>query len=119
MRHMLRSILVLSFVILLAPSPFAGTIKQTTTTLTSNPNPSNYGETVFFVAMVTPTPAGGSVEFTYPGGQTQVPLSGNSAYLYLSSLPVGSDSISAQFLGYNNGIEIWLPSTGTLIQQVK
>jgi Bacterial Ig-like domain (group 3)/FG-GAP-like repeat len=74
----------------------------TTTTLTSSPNPSTFGQNVTFTATVTsagPTP-GGLVKFL--DGTTGIGLESMSrgvAKLTKSTLPVGTHPITAQYLG--------------------
>ncbi len=76
-----------------------------TTTLASNLNPSNFGQSVTFTATVsggvgTPT---GSVEFRDGGnviaGCSAVPLSGGIAQCVTSAIPAGTRSITAQYAG--------------------
>jgi trimeric autotransporter adhesin len=85
------------------------TVVQTTSTTTvsvSNSNPSAY-ETVTLTAVVAPSATGieptGSVEFLANGTIVgTAALSGGQATLSLSSLSIGSDSITAQYLGDSN-----------------
>lgn len=100
-----------------------GTVTQvvdkytTTTALSSNINPSNYGEAVTFTATVAslgPTPAG-KVLFkngTAPMGSAI--LSGGVAKLTRSNLAVGSNSITAEYLGDANSGE----SSSSVLDQV-
>jgi hypothetical protein len=80
----------------------------TATSVGSAPNPSVVGESVTLTASVAASPPGsgtptGSVEFfdgvTSLGSQ---PLSGGSALLVTSGLPLGSRSITAVYLGSSN-----------------
>src|SRR5208337_5418228 len=80
----------------------------TTTTLSSSPNPSAYGQAVNFTATVTstlgtPPPDGETVSFlkgtTVLGTGT---LSGGSASFTTSTLPVGTDAITAVYGGDSN-----------------
>jgi hypothetical protein len=79
----------------------------TTTTLTSSPNPSTYGQTVTFTAVVTSKlgapPDGGTVTFmegtTVLGTGT---LSGGSASFMTSTLKVGTNAIKAVYGGDSN-----------------
>ncbi len=99
--------------------PSSGTLSQTVnqlstaTTLTSSPNPSTVGQSVSFIATVTPsdgsTPTG-TVQF-FDGGTSlgTVPLGGgglstsalapNQAELSISSLGQGTSSITARYGG--------------------
>ena len=81
---------------------------STTTALTSSPNPSIYGQSVTFIAVVTsslgaPPPDGETVTFmkgtTVLGTGT---LSGGSASLSTSALPVGANNIAAVYGGDAN-----------------
>jgi uncharacterized repeat protein (TIGR03803 family) len=69
----------------------------TTTTLTSSPNPSNFGQTVTFTAKVTPAPPDGElITFEMIG---QAPLVGGKAIFQTSSLPVGQTKVRAIYFG--------------------
>lgn len=81
---------------------------NTSTTLTSAPNPSVFGESVVFTATVAATPPGGgsatgTVAFT-EGAATLAtsPVVGGQATMSVSSLPVGSHSITATYSGDGN-----------------
>jgi len=89
----------------------------TVTTLSSSPNPSNFGQTVNFTAKVdtngvgTPT---GTV--TFDDGATVLgssPLSGGTASFSTASLPAGTNSISATYNGDSN----FSQSTSTVLSQ--
>jgi hypothetical protein len=72
-------------------------------TLTSSPNPSAAGQAVSFTATIVPASATGSVQFLDGGtvlGTTAI--SGSSAVLALSTLPVGTHSVTAVYSGDNN-----------------
>ncbi|MGD0792207.1 MAG: Ig-like domain repeat protein [Terriglobales bacterium] len=80
----------------------------TTTTLSSSPNPSTYGQAVTFTATVTstlgtPPPDGETISFmkgtTVLGTGT---LSGGSASFTTSTLPVGTNAIKAVYGGDSN-----------------
>jgi len=81
---------------------------STTTSLTTSPNPALAGQQVALTAKVVPVSPGagiptGSVEFF--NGTTDLgpgTLSGGVATLYTSSLPVGSDTITADYSGDTN-----------------
>jgi len=89
--------------------PSSGTVTQvvngypTTTSLTSSPNPSYFGQAVTFTATVTPTgpyPPTGNVKFM--DGTTGIgtaTLSGGVAKLTKSKLAVGTHPITAQYVG--------------------
>ena len=94
-------------------------IAKTTTTLTSSPNPSTYGQAVTFTAVVTSSigapPDGETV--TFKKGTTVLgtgTLSGGSASFTISTLPVGKDSITAV---YGNDSSL-LGSTSKVVKQV-
>ncbi len=78
----------------------------TTTSLTSTPNPSNYKQDVIFTATVTPnqdapTAPTGKIRFAN-GGKTLAAVTVNSngvATLTTKYLPVGTDSITAEYIG--------------------
>jgi len=80
---------------------------STTTTLTSSPNPSSFGQSVTFTASVTPmspataTPTG-SVTFSVNGGPGTVTLSGGQATFTTSTLSAGNDTITATYGGDGN-----------------
>ena len=94
----------------------------TTTTLSSAPNPSSYGEQVTLTATVSPTDGGGTVDFTYNSttisgcaSQSLVDHSGvYSATCSTSTLPVGSDPLSAVY----SGDTLYTGSTGHVNQHV-
>ncbi len=90
----------------------------TSTTLTSSPNPSKYGESVTLKATVTPAFGGtatGTVTFyhltTVVGTGT---LSGNVATLTVSGLAVGTNHFTATYGGSVNS----LTSTSSVLSQV-
>jgi Big-like domain-containing protein len=76
---------------------------NTTTTLTSNRNPSNNGQPVTFMATVSPSTATGNMQF-FDGATLlgSAPLSGGVASLTMSSLSAGSHSVSANYGGDSN-----------------
>ena len=91
---------------LIAGNPFT----PTTTSLASDTTPSTVGQPVTFTAAVTPTDGGGSVSFFANGSATAivgcgtVPLtlvsgSTHSATCTTSTLPVGTDAITATYSG--------------------
>jgi len=94
-------------------------LNTTTTTVTSNANPSQYAQPVMFTATVggssSPIPTG---NVTFSDGATVISSStlngsGQAAFT-TSSLSVGSHSITANYPGDSNS----LPSTSTVLTQV-
>jgi hypothetical protein len=91
----------------------------TATSLTSAPNPSSFNQSVTFTATVTGqfgTPGAGTVTFTY-GSITlcsAVALTGGVATCSYSTLPVGSDTVTAAYSGSGN----YLASSGNETQTV-
>jgi hypothetical protein len=72
----------------------------TATSVTSNPNPSKYGDSVIFTATVTPTTATGTV--TFRDGATNLgtgTLSGGTATFAIASLGGGVHAIRADYGG--------------------
>ncbi len=94
-------------------------VTTTTTTLTTSPNPSAYGQAVTLTAVVTSSagspPNGEPVTFwngtTLLGTGT---LSGGSASLTTSTLPVGTNAITAVYGGDSN----FVGSTSNTVNQV-
>jgi hypothetical protein len=90
---------------------------STATTLSSGVNPSVFGQTITFTATVQPpagTTATGTV--TFLDGSTSLgsaTLAGNSAQVAVSSLTVGTHSITAMYAGNAN----LLPSTSVALSQ--
>ena len=84
------------------PVTYTQVVKNSTSTaLTAAPNPSTYGASVSLVAQVTPATATGSVQFfngTTLVGSASVG-SGGSAQIMTTTLPVGSSSMTASYLG--------------------
>jgi hypothetical protein len=82
-------------------------LEATTTTLSSSPNPSAYGQTVVFTAKVTSsigTPPDGET-VTFKQGATVLgtgTLSGGTASFSISTLGVGTKSITAVYVGDSN-----------------
>ncbi|HET8922787.1 MAG TPA: Ig-like domain repeat protein [Candidatus Acidoferrum sp.] len=88
-----------------------------TTSLSSNANPSSFGQAVTFTATVQPSYSGtpnGSVTF-FDGGTSlgSISLTGGSAQLTLSNLSLGAHSISAKYGGDSN----FTTSTSTSIAE--
>ena len=92
---------------------------ETTTTLTSSQNPSYPGESVTFTATVSPTDGGGSVNFGITGctAQPLILVSGSTyqATCTTSSLPVGSNVITASY----SGDTAYSPSSDSITQVVR
>jgi hypothetical protein len=89
---------------------------STTTSITSWPDPSIFGQPVTVVASVTPSLASGSVTF-YDGGTTLavIPLIGGVASTTVSTLSAGQHSIGAHYNGDANTFTSWSPN---LLQDV-
>ena len=91
----------------------------TTTTLTSSPNPSAYGQAVVFTAMVTSsigTPPDGDT-VTFKQGTTVLGtgmLSGGTATLSYSTLGLGTKAVTAVYAGDSN----FVTSTSKAVSQV-
>ena len=82
----------------------ASTKSMTTTTLGSSPNPSLVGQTVTFTATVTSTsntiPNGETITFTFNGTVLgTATTSAGTASFGVSSLPAGSDTVTASYPG--------------------
>ncbi len=89
---------------------------STTTTLTSEPNPSTYNQTVIFKATVAPVPAGGTVTFkdngvNISGCIAQTLDESGQANCSTSTFTVGYHPVVAVYNGYSNNNS----STGTLV----
>ena len=103
--------------------PSSGSVKQvvdkypTTTSLSSSPNPSNYGQAVTFTATVTssgPTPTG---KISFKDGTKTIgsaTLRTGVATLTTSKLAVGTHPITAEYLGDADNAE----STSPVLDQV-
>jgi uncharacterized repeat protein (TIGR03803 family) len=92
-----------------------------TTTVTSSPNPSTFGQQVTLIATVGPAgppPPTGTVGFTSNGtaisGCTSVTLNSGTAQCVTSSLSVGTDMIVATYSGDSN----YSGSSGSVVQIV-
>ena len=90
----------------------------TAVALSANPSPASYGQAVSLKAVVTASVSGtptGTVIFLR-GGTTlgSASLSGGVATLSTSTLPVGSDSLSAVYAGATN----YLGSSGTAVETI-
>jgi FtsP/CotA-like multicopper oxidase with cupredoxin domain len=97
---------------------FTQTVNQanSTTTLTSNRNPSVYGQSVTFTARVTPATATGTVQFTIDGAPVGAPVpldATGRARLALNTLVVGGHTVSAAYGGSVN----YLPSASATLTQ--
>jgi hypothetical protein len=98
-------------------SAFSQQVNQaaTTITLSSNGNPSAFGQTVVFTATVSPAGATGTVQFmdnSNPLG-SPVTLSGGVATYSTAGLTVGSHTITASYSGDTN----FLGSTSSTLGQ--
>ena len=106
--------------------PSSGTVKQvvlkyaTTTTLTSSPNPSTYGQPVTFTATVTPSgtyaPTGKIWFKDGSSGIRTVLLNGGVATLTTSKLAVGNHSITAEYLGDSYNAKSTSPAVEQVVQ---
>jgi hypothetical protein len=85
-----------------------------TTSLTSSVNPSYWNQPVTLTATVSPSSAMGSVAFM--NGNTTLATASliNGVATYTSALPAGTDSLTAVY----NGMLTYLPSTGSVTEQV-
>ena len=89
---------------------------KTMTTLTSSPNPSNYGQAVTFTAVVTPAPPDGET-VSFMEGKTVLgtgPLSGGSASFTTAALKVGTTTATAVYYGDSH----FSSSTSKTVKQV-
>ncbi|MGA2966658.1 MAG: Ig-like domain repeat protein [Terriglobales bacterium] len=89
---------------------------KTAIALSSSANPSTYGEAVTFTAVVTPAPPDGET-VTFKRGATVLgtgTLSGGSASLTTSALPLGKSTITAVYGGDSN----FASSTSNAVKQV-
>jgi hypothetical protein len=87
---------------------------STTTTLTASPaSPQQFGTQETLTATITPSAAPGSVQFEDNGTNigSPVTVSGGTAQVQTSALPVGTDALSAVFTPSGSG---YSGSTGTL-----
>jgi FtsP/CotA-like multicopper oxidase with cupredoxin domain len=75
-----------------------------TTVVTSNRNPSAFGQAVTLTARVTPSAATGTVQFTLNGAAVGAPVTvtAGRATLVTNTLPVGYSTASAQYSGSVN-----------------
>jgi hypothetical protein len=77
---------------------------NTSTTITSSPNPSVMGQSVTFTAAVTPSTATGTVTF-FNGSSaliTNLPMSGGKATFSVPNLSAGTHSITVVYSGDSN-----------------
>ena len=98
-------------------APVSQTVNRanTATAVTSNRNPSTFGDSVTFTVAMTPSAATGTVQFL--DGATSlgsVALSGGAASLSTSALGVGNHSITAVYAGDNS----YAGSTSPAVTQV-
>jgi hypothetical protein len=96
----------------------AVSLYASTTTVTSSPNPSSYGQTIELTATVTSGVPGGLIgTVTFKNGATTLgtgTLSGDTATLSTTKLAVGSFTITAT---YSGDTQVG-PSSGTVTQTV-
>ena len=103
------------------PTPFTIGTAVTTTSLSSSPGPSVYGQPVTFTAAVTPADGGGTAAFYADGSATPVSGCGAvplaqaaggtwTAICITSVLPVGSHAITVSYSGDTN----YASSSGSL-----
>jgi uncharacterized repeat protein (TIGR03803 family) len=95
------------------------TLVQTTTTLSSSPNPSTSGEAVTFTAVVSPNdgaPSDGETVTFEKGTRVlgTATLSGGSASFTTSTLPVGTTSVKAVY----GGDAYFKKSTSNVVKQL-
>ena len=94
--------------------------------VSSNPNPSNFGQTVTFTATAAPSSCTGTIVFldgNLPNSATigSGILTGGSAALPISNLSVGSHPIRANYSGDNNcssAVSAFANTPATLVQVV-
>jgi hypothetical protein len=91
---------------------------STTTALVSSSNPSTYQQNVTFTATIASANGGSATgTVTFYNGASQIgtgTVNNNTASLTLSTLPIGSDSITATYGGDSN----YLGSTSSAVNQV-
>lgn len=88
----------------------------TNVSVSSEPNPSTYGQSVTFTATVSPVPSGGTVQFSIDGVNSGAPVAVMPSGLALfstSSLGAGSHTIEAAY----SGDQTDLASTSTGLHQ--
>jgi hypothetical protein len=94
------------------------TLPNTTTTVTTSPNPSVYGQSMLVTAAVTGNSPTGTVAFRLDGGTISgcdaVPLASGQANCPASGLSVGAHAVSATYSGDTSNHS----SIGSLSQQV-
>ena len=106
----------LPFVVNQGESDCNWSLKTTSTTLQSSPNPSTVGQAVTFTATVSPSAATGTV--TFSDGSTALgsgTVRGGTATVTTSNLPAGNRSITASYNGDSN----YRGSVATSAQSVK
>ncbi|MGA9307262.1 MAG: Ig-like domain repeat protein, partial [Candidatus Sulfotelmatobacter sp.] len=108
---------ILIVLLLATASSLSGALTRTTTTLSSSPNPSVYGESVTFTAVVSPAPPDGET-VTFLQGKTTLgtgTLSAGTATYTTSMLAAGgTDSIKAEYPGDGT----YESSTSNVVSQV-
>ncbi len=109
-------IVVLPVVLLVAASSVCMALTTTTTTLTSSLNPSIYGQTVTFTAVVAPAPPNGE-SVTFEQGSSVLgtgTLSGGTAIFATSTSAGGTDTIKAVYASDGT----YAGSTSNAVKQV-
>jgi hypothetical protein len=100
----------------------AVTPTPTTTTLTSSVNPSGYGQTVTFVASVSPpasTAGGGMLSFYQDGTIVSgFSIAAAAPQVVLSGLTVGTHSITAQFTPFSSNTNYAASTSSPVVQTV-
>ena len=94
------------------------TAVPTTTTLTTSPNPSVFGAPVTLTATVSPVTATGSVAFADGGTALgSAALVNGQAHVSVNGLPVGSNSLTAGYLGDANDAASVSPAVTQIVAQ--
>ena len=102
-----------SATVALVVNPQRATI-VTQTIVTASPNPSVSGATVTFTATVSPTTGGGTVTFSGPGCVNEGLNSSHQATCRRSTLPVGTDVVTATYSGHST----YGASSGSVTEKV-
>lgn len=96
------------------PVTFTVARRTTTTGVVVDPAAPQRGEAVTFTATVTPTPSGGSVQFSVDGNPVGAPVGvvgGTATSAPLADLPAGDHTVTAAY----SGGEAHLPSTSSAV----
>jgi subtilase family serine protease len=99
-----------------APAALTLNPSSAAVSLTTATNPSGFGDSLTFTAVVTPASASGTIQFLTNGAvlDTQSLLSGSAISASCSALPRGTNLITAIYSGDGN----FLPASGSLEQVV-